>query len=177
MGGFVGQLQGMLKEMGCPVSSAEDTAKAAELVGELRTQFEAETGNEPNAEADAALIRPFALVHALMVRVLNGPQVQKKDAATKKHSTAQPLNETPAAPIDAPAGAPEGDGEIDCEEITGQKKSKREKSDKNQVHILMGFMGPKTSGGDYFAFRVLDNILSGGMDSRLFTELREKRNL
>ena len=122
MGGFVGQLQGMLKEMGCPVSSAEDTAKAAELVGELRTQFEAETGNEPNAEADAALIRPFALVHALIVRVLNGPQVQKKDAATKKPSTAQPLNEPPAAPIDAPAGAPEGDGEIDWEEITGQKK-------------------------------------------------------
>lgn len=61
--------------------------------------------------------------------------------------------------------------------ITGQKKSRREKTDKNQVHMLIGFLGPKTSGGDYFAFRVMDNILSGGMDSRLFTELREKRNL
>ncbi len=61
--------------------------------------------------------------------------------------------------------------------ITHTKKERREVIDKNQSHTIIGFLGPKTSSGDYFAFRVLDTILSGGMDSRLFKELREKRNL
>lgn len=61
--------------------------------------------------------------------------------------------------------------------ITASQKEKRETIDKNQSHTIIGFLGPKMSGGDYFAFRVLDSILSGGMDSRLFKELREKRNL
>ncbi len=61
--------------------------------------------------------------------------------------------------------------------ITSEKKVLRQVIDKNQSHIMIGFMGPKSSSNDYFAFRVLDNILSGGMDSRLFSEIREKRNL
>jgi len=61
--------------------------------------------------------------------------------------------------------------------ITGAKKTKREKIKKKQSHIIIGFLGPKTSSKDYYAFRVLDTILSGGMDSRLFTEVRDKRNL
>jgi zinc protease len=61
--------------------------------------------------------------------------------------------------------------------ITDEKKVQREIIDKNQSHIMIGFLGPKTSGPDYFSMRILDTILSGGMDSRLFTEIREKRNL
>lgn len=61
--------------------------------------------------------------------------------------------------------------------ITSEKKILREIIDKNQSHIMIGFLGPKTNSADYFPMRVLDNILSGGMDSRLFSELREKRNL
>jgi zinc protease len=61
--------------------------------------------------------------------------------------------------------------------ITSEMKTVRETIDKNQSHIMIGFLGPKSSSPDYFAFRVLDTILSGGMDSRLFTEIREKRNL
>jgi len=61
--------------------------------------------------------------------------------------------------------------------ITGIKKEKTEVIDKNQVHIVVGFLGPKTDPEDYYAFRVLDAVLSGGMDSRLFSEVREKRNL
>ena len=61
--------------------------------------------------------------------------------------------------------------------ISTEKKISREVIDKNQSHIMIGFMGPKTNSDDYFPMRVLDNILSGGMDSRLFTEIREKRNL
>lgn len=61
--------------------------------------------------------------------------------------------------------------------ITQAKKERREIIDKNQSHTVIGFLGPKATAGDFFAFRVLDTILSGGMDSRLFKELREKRNL
>jgi zinc protease len=61
--------------------------------------------------------------------------------------------------------------------ITNEMKTTREVIDKNQSHIMIGFLGPKSSSEDYFPFRVLDTILSGGMDSRLFSEIREKRNL
>ncbi|MEI7542415.1 MAG: pitrilysin family protein [bacterium] len=61
--------------------------------------------------------------------------------------------------------------------ISTDKKIEREIIDKNQSHILIGFLGPKTNSDDYFPMKVLDNILSGGMDSRLFREVREKRNL
>ncbi len=61
--------------------------------------------------------------------------------------------------------------------ITKRKKIREETLDKNQTHILFGFLGPKMASPDYFAFRVLDTILSGGMDSRLFSEVRDKKNL
>ncbi|HDT15303.1 MAG TPA: insulinase family protein, partial [Firmicutes bacterium] len=61
--------------------------------------------------------------------------------------------------------------------ITNTKKYVREEIEKNQVHIMLGFLGPSMRSGDYAVFRVLDTIMSGGMDSRLFTEIREKRNL
>lgn len=61
--------------------------------------------------------------------------------------------------------------------VTKRKKVEREEIDKNQSHIIMGFIGPKANSRDYFVFRVLDTILGGGMDSRLFTEIRDKRNL
>jgi len=61
--------------------------------------------------------------------------------------------------------------------VTNTRKFEKEKIDKNQTHIILGFLGPKTNSRDYFVFRVLDTILSGGMNSRLFTEVRDKRNL
>ncbi|MCX8092888.1 MAG: insulinase family protein, partial [Candidatus Goldbacteria bacterium] len=61
--------------------------------------------------------------------------------------------------------------------ISYSQKTKREKIEKNQSHIIIGFKGPKTNSDDYFTFRVLDTILSGGMDSRLFYEIRDKKNL
>lgn len=61
--------------------------------------------------------------------------------------------------------------------ITEQKKEKRETFDKNQTHMVLGFLGPKTGSEDYYPFRVLDSVLSGGMNSRLFSEVRDKKNL
>lgn len=61
--------------------------------------------------------------------------------------------------------------------ISRSIKIKREKIDKNQSHLIIGFLGPKTNSKDYFAFRILDAILSGGMDSKLFHEIRDNKNL
>jgi len=43
--------------------------------------------------------------------------------------------------------------------------------------IMSGTFAPDFNSEDFAAFRVLDSILAGSMDSRLFVELREKRGL
>lgn len=46
-----------------------------------------------------------------------------------------------------------------------------------QVHLLMGFESLKQGHPDYFTLAVLSSLLGGGMSSRLFQEIREKRGL
>jgi predicted Zn-dependent peptidase len=46
-----------------------------------------------------------------------------------------------------------------------------------QSHILMGFKNLSYNDPDYFSMRALSSILGGGMSSRLFQEVREKRGL
>ena len=46
-----------------------------------------------------------------------------------------------------------------------------------QVHVLLGFPGLAFSDPDYHALSVLSAALGGGMSSRLFQEIREKRGL
>jgi predicted Zn-dependent peptidase len=46
-----------------------------------------------------------------------------------------------------------------------------------QAHIVMGTVGIHRSHEDRHALTVLDTILGGGMSSRLFQEVREKRGL
>ena len=46
-----------------------------------------------------------------------------------------------------------------------------------QVHICLGTKAVSVESEDRYAFSVLDNILGGGMSSRLFQEIREKRGL
>ncbi len=48
--------------------------------------------------------------------------------------------------------------------------------DKEQVHIIIGFLGTTLTSDDRFALEVLDNILSG-QSGRLFAELRDKQSL
>lgn len=55
-------------------------------------------------------------------------------------------------------------------------ESRREK-DLEQAHIVLGFRGVKRAGPDYYAAVLLATILGGGMSSRLFQEVREKRGL
>ena len=46
-----------------------------------------------------------------------------------------------------------------------------------QTHLIFGFEGVSHSSDDKFALSVLSAILGGGMSSRLFQEIREKRGL
>lgn len=49
--------------------------------------------------------------------------------------------------------------------------------DTEQSHIVLGFPGLPAGHPDRFALSILDTILGGGMSSRLFQEIREKRGL
>ncbi len=53
----------------------------------------------------------------------------------------------------------------------------REERDLEQLHLLLGFRGAAQMDDDYFAAMLHSTILGGGMSSRLFQEVREKRGL
>lgn len=74
-------------------------------------------------------------------------------------------------------GLPSG-GEInDFDRPQSAITSHYEKKDVEQVHFCMGGEAPAIEDPDYYASAVLDHILGGGMSSRLFQEVREKRGL
>ncbi len=49
--------------------------------------------------------------------------------------------------------------------------------DLEQVHIVLGYEGVPYNHDDYYAISVLSTLLGGGMSSRLFQEIRERRGL
>jgi predicted Zn-dependent peptidase len=53
----------------------------------------------------------------------------------------------------------------------------REDSDIEQVNLVLGFDGTAYEDPDHYAVSVLSVLLGGGMSSRLFQEIREKRGL
>lgn len=53
----------------------------------------------------------------------------------------------------------------------------REIRDLEQAHLVMGFDGVGYDDDDYYPLAVLSTALGGGMSSRLFQEVREKRGL
>lgn len=53
----------------------------------------------------------------------------------------------------------------------------RESRDLEQSHIVLGFRGIPRLSQDHYAAQILTTILGGGMSSRLFQEVREKRGL
>ena len=50
-------------------------------------------------------------------------------------------------------------------------------SDHEQAHIVMGFEGRAYNSDGFYAVQILASILGGGMSSRLFQEIRERRGL
>jgi predicted Zn-dependent peptidase len=53
----------------------------------------------------------------------------------------------------------------------------REERDLDQVHIVLGFPAVSYADPDYYPAMLLSTLLGGGMSSRLFQEIREKRGL
>ena len=53
----------------------------------------------------------------------------------------------------------------------------REARELDQVHIVLGFPSVPYGDPDYYAALLLSTLLGGGMSSRLFQEIREKRGL
>ena len=53
----------------------------------------------------------------------------------------------------------------------------REERDLDQVHIVLGFPSVPYGDPDYYPALLLSTLLGGGMSSRLFQEIREKRGL
>ena len=53
----------------------------------------------------------------------------------------------------------------------------RSEKDLEQAHIIVGFEGFKYEDSDFYAMQILSMLLGGGMSSRLFQEVREKRGL
>jgi predicted Zn-dependent peptidase len=53
----------------------------------------------------------------------------------------------------------------------------REARDLDQVHIVLGFPSVSYADPDFYPVMMLSTLLGGGMSSRLFQEIREKRGL
>jgi len=62
-------------------------------------------------------------------------------------------------------------------EIHNEGGEYRENRDLEQVHLLLGFPSCGLMDRDYYAANLLSTLLGGGMSSRLFQEVREKRGL
>jgi len=74
------------------------------------------------------------------------------------------------------AGAPPG-AALDVEQPLYAGGDFRRAKPLEQVHVVLGFPGVAYGDPDYYALSVLSVAMGGGMSSRLFQEVREKRGL
>ncbi len=63
------------------------------------------------------------------------------------------------------------------EEVKFRSGQKRVEKDLEQAHIAMALPAPSLGDDDFYAAQLMSNILGGGMSSRLFQNIREKRGL
>tara|TARA_R110000824_G_scaffold118960_19_gene272632 strand:+ start:50610 stop:51887 length:1278 start_codon:yes stop_codon:yes gene_type:complete len=54
---------------------------------------------------------------------------------------------------------------------------RRETRDLEQAHVTLAFEGPAYGDPDFYTSQIFSSVLGGGMSSRLFQEVREKRGL
>ena len=76
--------------------------------------------------------------------------------------------------LSAPSDREPADGEAVARYTGGVRSSQKAFE---QSHVLIGFEGPAYGRPDSFTAQVLSGLLGGGMSSRLFQEVREKRGL
>jgi predicted Zn-dependent peptidase len=81
------------------------------------------------------------------------------------------------SPLDAAPAAPAALRETGKRVRTRPAHTVVQNRDTEQAHIVLGASGIGRSDERRFALGVLNNVLGGGMSSRLFQEIREKRGL
>jgi predicted Zn-dependent peptidase len=69
------------------------------------------------------------------------------------------------------------DREISTEAARYEGGEHRQERELEQLHLVLGFPGLTLDDPDYYACSVLSTAFGGGMSSRLFQEIREKRGL
>jgi zinc protease len=114
---------------------------------------------------DALLERYAAAYRAdrMVLAVAGGVPRQRVIAAAERLFKRLP-GATTAATGPAAEAAPRGDRRLVEREA-------------RQAQVLVGFLAPPLAHPDYAAMRVLGAVLGGGMSSRLFVELRDRRGL
>jgi predicted Zn-dependent peptidase len=80
-------------------------------------------------------------------------------------------------PLDSAAAEPEAHRPADKRVRTRSAQTVVRHRDTEQAHIVLGGIGIGRLDERRFALGVLNNVLGGGMSSRLFQEIREKRGL
>jgi predicted Zn-dependent peptidase len=61
----------------------------------------------------------------------------------------------------------------DTARYTGGERRRTRKLE--QAHVLLGLLAPSQYDPDFYAAQIFSNVMGGGMSSRLFQEVREKR--
>ena len=61
--------------------------------------------------------------------------------------------------------------------VTAENKTSIVKRQSEAENLILGYLAPAINSKDFAVMRVIDSIMGGSMNSRLFTELREKRHL
>jgi len=69
------------------------------------------------------------------------------------------------------------DGTLLAEPARYEGGELREARDLEQVHVVLGFRGVPLEDPDFFTLTVMSTLYGGGMSSRLFQEVRERRGL
>ena len=106
-----------------------------------------------------AIYRPDRMVLAVSGNVSGAAVTQAADRLFRR---LPPAGGAPTAPSIEPA--PRGEPRL-------------VERDAKQAQVLVGFLAPPVDHADYAAVRVLAMVLGGGMSSRLFVELRDRRGL
>ncbi|MEV6969507.1 pitrilysin family protein [Hamadaea sp. NPDC051192] len=80
-------------------------------------------------------------------------------------------------PLDSGSASPVGPRPMETPVLYAEPKAVTRRKDTEQAHLVLGGPGIGRRDDRRFAVGVLNNVLGGGMSSRLFQEIREKRGL
>ncbi|WP_229069350.1 pitrilysin family protein [Actinoplanes sp. DH11] len=107
------------------------------------------------------------------------PEILVAAAGNLDHATVVKLVRKALAgsPLDTGPAAPAATRRSDRRVRSGKPRTAVVHRDTEQAHIVLGGPGLGRHDDRRFALGVLNNVLGGGMSSRLFQEIREKRGL